>query len=384
MRAAFRASRDGTCRLARRRMSRRREYGAVILVPFREDGTGRARQLDVLLDALDALEGVPRRPMLVVVAEQADDGEKFNRGAMLNAAFTIARAHYVDDRESGEGAVYVCHDVDMAPHASCGAHYGESETLRSAADAGVATVLEARGCRYASDGCFGGVTVYNARAYIASNGYPNTFWGWGGEDHAQFTCCVRAGVEIRRVRDAEFNDLEVGVDDVAAKLASLDAANARIGARDKAKLLRENLRSWAVEGLNSCAFDEPSTRETLRDNERMFAVKCVVQLRCGLPNHARCVTCAQERPLEAFSSRVRGFINFNGRSPYAHGEYSCRACNASKPKQREALDNIKRSESDPTRLTCARCVATFSSRTKLFRHLETCSDGEAKVDAEKE
>lgn len=358
-------------------MSRRRAYGAAILVPFREDGTGRTAQLATLLDALAALEGVPRRPILVVVAEHESDGARFNRGACLNAAFTIAREHYVD----GDGCAYVCHDVDMAPHASCGAHYGASERERAGRAGGASvTVLDAKGCRYSSDGCFGGVAVYDERAYIASNGYPNTFWGWGGEDHAQFMRCQRAGVDIKRVSGADFDDLEVGVDDVAAKLAVLDAANARIGTKDKAKLLRENLRSWEVEGLNSCAFDEPSPRETLRDEADFFAVKCVVKFRCGLPNHARCVTCAREVPLMEFSKRVRGMINFSGRSPYAL-DASCRACTTSMPRQLEAVANIQRNEAESsTRLTCLQCAATFSSRTKLFRHLEACGNGAVDVD----
>ena len=59
-------------------------------------------------------------------------------------------------------------------------------------------MLEAGGCRYDADGCFGGVTVYDERGFIATNGYPNGFWGWGGEDNAQFLRCVCARLRLER------------------------------------------------------------------------------------------------------------------------------------------------------------------------------------------
>ena len=41
-----------------------------------------------------------------------------------------------------------------------------------------------------SEGCFGGVVMFSCDGYNITNGFPNDFWGWGGEDNAQYHRCV--------------------------------------------------------------------------------------------------------------------------------------------------------------------------------------------------
>jgi hypothetical protein len=41
--------------------------------------------------------------------------------------------------------------------------------------------------------------VYNLAGYETTNGYPNGFWGWGGEDNAQFLRCVARRLTLERV-----------------------------------------------------------------------------------------------------------------------------------------------------------------------------------------
>ena len=127
-----------------------------ILVPFREDGTGRAAQLERLLSRLASLFAARLSQVVVLVAEQAPDGRKFNRGQLLNAAFAhLARrgAEMVfpgtppGERLSLHPArtLYCFHDCDMLPHRTAAPHY-----LR-APPRGVTPfvrVLNAGGCRY--------------------------------------------------------------------------------------------------------------------------------------------------------------------------------------------------------------------------------------------
>ena len=119
---------------------------------------------------------------------------------------------------------------------------------------GFVRVLCADGGRYDADACFGGVTIYDREGFEATNGYPNGFWGWGGEDNAQFLRCARAGLALERVRGCPFDDLE-GVETVTEKLARLDAAGARCASKEKKRLLRENARAWENDGLKSVAYD---------------------------------------------------------------------------------------------------------------------------------
>ena len=92
----------------------------VVLVPYREQAeTDRAAQLVRLVARLEELLGASHR---VVVVEQSDDGERFNRGKVLNVAYHLAR------RLHGplDGTVVVLHDVDMLPHATLAPHYGRA------------------------------------------------------------------------------------------------------------------------------------------------------------------------------------------------------------------------------------------------------------------
>lgn len=37
---------------------------------------------------------------------------------------------------------------------------------------------------------FGGVVAFNQADFEAINGFPNTFWGWGGEDDEMYSRIV--------------------------------------------------------------------------------------------------------------------------------------------------------------------------------------------------
>ena len=161
----------------------------VVIVPFREDGSGRESQLSALLARLRSMF-LPGE-CLVVVAEQADDGRKFNRGQLLNAAFKHLRETHASSLDVRE-TLYCFHDCDMLPDASLAAHYlrgppvparsGEENDASSSSSSvgGFVRVLCADGGRYDADACFGGVTIYDQQGFEATNGYPNGFWGWGG------------------------------------------------------------------------------------------------------------------------------------------------------------------------------------------------------------
>ena len=155
------------------------------------------------------------RPALVVVCEQSDDGCRFNRGQCLNAAYAIATSTF-SERIDRCGTHFACHDVDMAPEAATKTAYFVEDDARDGA--GFVRVLEASGCRYDAEKCFGGVTIYDVTAFERTNGYPNGFYGWGGEDHAAFLRAAEAGVRVERRSGAAFDDLEKDVETVAKKL----------------------------------------------------------------------------------------------------------------------------------------------------------------------
>ena len=314
-----------------------------ILVPFREDGTGRAAQLERLLSRLASLFAARLSQVVVLVAEQAPDGRKFNRGQLLNAAFAhLARrgAEMVfpgtppGERLSLHPArtLYCFHDCDMLPHRIAAPHY-----LR-APPRGVTPfvrVLNAGGCRYDPAGCFGGVTLYDDAAIRKTNGYPNAFWGWGGEDNAQFVRCERVGAWLERVSGVAFDDLE-GVETVEEKLRLLDLAKARVSAKEKKRLLKMERRRAPAEtlardsdGISDASFDvlaeetsviEPGSWDppplrgsssadssaNARPEKKSFAglrvARVVVRLRAGIEDDLTCETCGERKPPGAFAA----------------------------------------------------------------------------------
>ena len=326
--------RDSTARLAlapeHPRVSARGEtpetVRVVVIVPFREDGSGRESQLSALLARLRSMF-LPGE-CLVVVAEQADDGRKFNRGQLLNAAFAHAR-ETLASRLDARDTLYCFHDCDMLPDASLAAHYlrgppafarfsreeNDDASSSSSSIGGFVRVLCADGGRYDADACFGGVTIYDRQGFEATNGYPNGFWGWGGEDNAQFLRCARAGLALERVRGCPFDDLE-GLATVTEKLARLDAAGARCGAKEKKQLLRENARAWRTDGLASVAFESSvptarvavGTEDSNAENEenenengapaRRFAFR----LRAAIADEVACAECGERKGPSGFAS----------------------------------------------------------------------------------
>lgn len=349
-------------------------FSLVVGVPFREDATGaRLSQLDELLKRF--AEGVfvhPERRALVIVAEQSNDSQKFNRGQALNCAFAHARERY--GASINASTRYVCHDCDMAPSASCADAYferegGELETVR---------VLEARGGRYDATACFGGVTIYDWKAYERTNGYPNGFWGWGGEDNAAFARVRDADVRVERTKDVEFDDMELndGVDTLESKLSRLDMHNARIAMKEKVELLRMNSKNWREDGLSSLRFAVLSEKIVL-DTPTLTCAHIEVEMLSDRPGYVTCFTCEKDLTESEFSAASLAKVKW-AREKFRSKKHerSCKSCTASMPTQLFHSRNAELNKTNAERVTCAVCSTRFNSRSALFKHLRSTPCGE--------
>ena len=144
-----------------------------ILVPFRDlhEEQHRQQHLDKFVPHMTSFLAASGNPFALYVIEQSDDGRKFNRGKLLNIGFEVA---------SKEGCeIFVLHDVDLLPSAELRPAYS---TL-PAQPVHIARVWE----RYSDNPkYFGGIVAFSGDGYRKINGYPNNFWGWGGEDDEMF------------------------------------------------------------------------------------------------------------------------------------------------------------------------------------------------------
>ena len=136
------------------------EASFTVIVPFREQAEQkRGEQLKKFLKHFDKL-GYP-----VLVVEQAE-GKKFNRGMLLNIGADLVDSEYV-----------IFHDVDLLPKKAVLPYY---EVFPDSPIHIGKTWRE----KYNYDGFLGGVISISQTDLKAINGFPNNFWGWGGEDDA--------------------------------------------------------------------------------------------------------------------------------------------------------------------------------------------------------
>jgi len=135
-----------------------------IIVPFREDVTKKRNYH--LKRFIYHITGRVRGCKIIVI-EQSNDKKKFNRGKLLNIGFEIAAGSLTD--------IFIFHDVDLLP---------DLELANSYQDYPKNPLHFARKWdRYSRNPeYFGGVVSFRFEDFYKINGYPNSFWGWGGED----------------------------------------------------------------------------------------------------------------------------------------------------------------------------------------------------------
>ena len=189
----------------------------LVVVPYRN----RAEHLQAFLRRVWAPLRREYPASELLVAEQADR-RPFNRGALLNCAYDYARRR---------GAWRVLfHDVDLVPTAPVRRAYYEAR-------GGVVHFAHCWRDRYPGDNYFGGVVGFAPRLFERVDGFPSTFWGWGGEDDALWRRARAAGLRVSRPCGGDgcaYEDLEQL--SLRGKLAALRAARAMC--TDKRDLLR--------------------------------------------------------------------------------------------------------------------------------------------------
>lgn len=139
-----------------------------IIVPFRdlEKDKPRTKQLNTFVNHMKTyLAGEDYK---IFVIEQEDDGLKFNRGQLLNIGFQFADDEGYD--------IFIFHDVDLLPSPELKEYYINKPKDKPVH---IASVWN----RYGSNpSYFGGIVAFDRKMFKKINGFPNNFWGWGGED----------------------------------------------------------------------------------------------------------------------------------------------------------------------------------------------------------
>ncbi|XP_041916860.1 beta-1,4-galactosyltransferase 1 [Alosa sapidissima] len=133
------------------------------------------------------LHPILRRQQLdygVYVINQAGD-ETFNRAKLLNVGYVEALKEY-------DYNCFVFSDVDLIP-------MDDRNTYRCFSQPRHLSVsMDKFGFRLPYNQYFGGVSSMSKEQFLKINGFPNNYWGWGGEDDDIYNRLSSKGMSISR------------------------------------------------------------------------------------------------------------------------------------------------------------------------------------------
>jgi hypothetical protein len=211
-----------------------------IIVPFRDlhASQQRAQHLQRFLPHMHQFLGnlVNQKKISayhIYIVQQSDDGRKFNRGKLLNIGYDVAR------KSPCKHDVFIFHDVDLLPQKNLGDWYAAFPTV----PIHIARVWD----RYSNnEKYFGGVVSFSSSDYKRINGYPNTFWGWGGEDDEMQQRLEKLHIKWTWPDEGTLVDLEEMT--LTEKLDFL-RSNKEWKCQMKWEALKEHEATWKTNGL---------------------------------------------------------------------------------------------------------------------------------------
>lgn len=241
-----------------------------IIVPYRDlhPEQNRAKHLEQFVPHMVKFLGNLQRKAKVsdfhvYIVEQSDDNRKFNRGKLLNIGFDLAK------RSKRKHDVFIFHDVDLLPQEDLGDAYATFPK----APYHIARVWD----RYSNNPkYFGGVVSFSASDFKRINGYPNTFWGWGGEDDELQLRCQNIGLSWDWPRNGgTLVDLEQM--SLQEKLGFL-RQHKEWKCMVKWEALKEHETTWKTNGLNDLVYSVLATNSLDRETNKASKITVDVKL----------------------------------------------------------------------------------------------------------
>ncbi len=179
----------------------------------------------------------------IYIIEQSDDQRKFNRGKLLNIGFDFALKRSV--KHPPRHSIFIFHDVDLLPQANLRDSYATFPTK----PIHIARVWD----RYSNNTkYFGGIVSFSESDMKRINGYPNTFWGWGGEDDEMQKRLETLNIQWDAPSEGSIVDLENM--DLSTKLGFLKQ-NKEWKCMVKWEALEEHEQTWKGNGLSDLSYD---------------------------------------------------------------------------------------------------------------------------------
>lgn len=121
----------------------------------------------------------------VYIIEQSGTGE-FNRAKLLNVGYEVAKMLH-------DYTCFIFHDVDLLPENYYNMYACQENPFH------MSTCIDATKYQGFYDTIFGGVSALRSEHIEKVNGFPNIYWGWGGEDDDMSIRLRFSGYAIARV-----------------------------------------------------------------------------------------------------------------------------------------------------------------------------------------
>ena len=221
---------------------KKKKVNIAIISCFRDKGDGkRDRERRIFIQLMNKLLE-PYCKFKIYIIEQSKDGNPFNIGKLKNIGFEIAQKENKYDN-------YIFSDIDTIPD------YDLMNYMLDQFDSPLS--LACRGTRYSSKNenikkpFLGALIQFTADIFTKINGYPNNFWGWGGEDDSFFNrlfCNNIKNVYYPKegsIIDFEENEKMTFINNIKAKY------NAEIKDMLKYEKLYTDLKLWNKNGINN-------------------------------------------------------------------------------------------------------------------------------------
>ncbi len=218
-----------------------------IIVPYRDTpNKERSKQMKIFLEHYHNF--LPN--VKIYIIEQSDFTKKFNRGKLLNIGYKIAK------RDKAQ--VFITHDIDLISPKEMAVLYNLIPD-HPVHIGGLWTE------KYNFSTFFGGIVSYNSQDYETSNGFPNNFFSWGGEDDCQYNRLVINSIPIYVPHSKTL------------KITGLEhehmGGNPENKNLDKKKNIVEDFKTWQKNGLNNVSYKLLKVTKTKYKNAKIYTVK---------------------------------------------------------------------------------------------------------------
>jgi len=202
-----------------------------IIIPYRNNKyQSRDKQLAMFIEYYN--DYLPSNICDIYVIEQSDDNKKFNRGALLNIGYKISQKESYD--------MYIFHDVDLVSPQEIKKVY----TYKSDIPIHIASLWKEK---YNFADFMGGIISFDSNTFEKVNGYPNRFYGWGGEDDAIYNRLVINNISIGKIIADSNVDIKEMNHQNTSDIEELTNKNKKFN-------ILNDLKYWKNDGINNIKF----------------------------------------------------------------------------------------------------------------------------------